>query len=87
MGKMTRRTMTRKERRVLDAKLRNMPMEETLVLMFGREAVAGGQVVYDEAQDLWIAPNPRHVGDGFGFVAVRRDKSWFCGVVPAGKFQ
>ncbi len=82
MSKMTRGT-----RRALAAKLQVASMDEALVLIFGRETVAAGHVVYDETEDLWIESDPHYTGDGFGFLAVARDKTWFRGVVPARHFQ
>ena len=46
-----------------------------------------GKAVYDAGEDLWIVADPKHTGPGFGFIAVRSDKSFFTGVVPARVFQ
>ena len=46
-----------------------------------------GIAVYDPEADLWIAPDPKYSGPGFGFIAVRPDKSFFTGVVPTGAFN
>ena len=64
--------------RELEERLRLMPMERFLVMCFGPDP----EVVYDADADLWIAPDPEHTGTGFGFMAIRRDKSFFKGVIP-----
>ena len=46
-----------------------------------------GKAIYDAGEDLWIVADPKHTGPGFGFIAVRSDKSFFTGVVPARVFQ
>lgn len=73
---------TVKKMRVLEARLRAMPMNLFLDRVFGP-----GKATYDPRADLWIAANPRHTGPGFGFIAIRRDKSCFCGVIPPGALQ
>lgn len=71
----------------LDVKLQEMGREEALAVVLGYEGTGDGELFYDENEDLWIAPNPYYPGEGFGFVAIRGDDTWFCGVVPPGKFQ
>lgn len=71
----------RQLREVEDA-LRAMPMEAFLDRLFGP-----GKAVYDPSADLWIVPDPKHTGSGFGFIAVRPDKSFFTGVIPEAKLQ
>jgi len=39
-----------------------------------------GNWLFDEAENLYIAANPKHQGPGFGFIAVRPDGSFFTGV-------
>lgn len=59
----------------LERRLMEMPMELFLERLFGP-----GTAVYEPSTDLWIAPDPFHRGAGFGFIAVRRDKSSFKGI-------
>ena len=66
----------------IEAALRAMPMEKFLDGVFGP-----GKAFYDPEADLWIVPDERHKGPGFGFTAVRPDKSFFTGVVPVGAFN
>lgn len=51
-------------------------------LMFGE-----GKWVFDEGENLYIAPNPKYEGPDFGFIAVRPDGSFFTGVRPRGVVQ
>jgi len=60
-----------------------MPIDRWLEKLCGPDHGA----VYDADQDLWIVPNPKHAGPGFGFIAIRSDRSWFTGVVPPEVFQ
>jgi len=71
-----------KQVRELNERLRAMPMEQFLDALFGP-----GNWFYDPAAHLWIAPDPKHCGPGFEFVAIREDKSHFCGVIPQEAFQ
>jgi hypothetical protein len=71
-----------KQARELDERLRAMPMERFLDALFG-----SGNWFYDPSAHLWIGPNSNHQGQGFGFMAIREDKSYFCGVIPQGAFQ
>ncbi len=73
---------TVKKLREVEARLRAMPMEDFLEGVFGP-----GKAVYDSGTDLWIVADPKHTGPGFGFIAVRRDKTWFCGVVQPDVLQ
>jgi hypothetical protein len=73
---------TVKKLREVEARLRAMPMDLFLDGVFGP-----GKAVYDPGTDLWIVADPKHTGPGFGFIAVRRDKSWFCGVVQPDVLQ
>lgn len=66
----------------LERQLAAMPMETFLARVFGP-----GEVVYDAATDLWIARDKKHRGPGFGFIAIRRDKSCFTGVIPTESLQ
>ena len=66
----------------VESRLRDMPMERFLDGVFG-----SGKAIYDAGEDLWIVADPKHTGPGFGFIAVRSDKSFFTGVVPARVFQ
>ena len=66
----------------VESRLRDMPMENFLDGVFGL-----GKAVYDAGEDLWIVADPKHTGPGFGCIAVRSDKSFFTGVVPARVFQ
>lgn len=68
--------------REVERRLRAMPMDRFLDAVFGP-----GQAAYDSTTDLWIVAHPRHVGPGFGFIAIRRDKSFFCGVIPPEALQ
>ena len=71
----------RQLREIEDA-LRAMPMEVFLDRVFGP-----GQAIYDAEAGLWIVRDRKHSGPGFGFVAVRPDKSFFTGVVPEVNLQ
>lgn len=73
---------TVKKLREVEARLRAMPMDLFLDGLFGP-----GKAVYDAGTDLWIVADPKYTGPGFGFIAVRRDKSWFCGVVQQDVLQ
>lgn len=66
----------------LEQRLAAMPMETFLARVFGP-----GKVVYDPATDLWIARDKKHRGPGFGFIAIRRGKSCFTGVIPTESLQ
>ncbi|MCX7382537.1 MAG: hypothetical protein NT133_14225 [Alphaproteobacteria bacterium] len=66
----------------VEERLRKAPMQPFLDALFGP-----GIAVYDPEADLWIAPDPKYSGPGFGFIAVRPDKSFFTGVVPTGAFN
>jgi hypothetical protein len=68
--------------REVEGRLRAMPMDRFLDALFGP-----GNAVYDANTGLWIAANPKHSGPGFGFMAIRRDKSFFCGVIPPEALQ
>jgi hypothetical protein len=71
-----------RELREAEERLRAMPMDRFLEALFGRNGA-----VYDRASDLWIARDPRYSGPGFGFMAIRRDKSFFRGVIPPEALQ
>lgn len=72
-----------KDIQALEDALRQLPIERWLEKLFGPDHGA----VYDASADLWIVPDPKHTGPGFGFIAIRRDRSWFRGVVPPEVFQ
>ena len=63
--------------------LRQMPIDCWIEKLLGPDHSA----VYDDDQDLWIVPDREHTGPGFGFIAIRSDRSWFTGVVPPEVFQ
>ncbi len=67
----------------LEDALRVVPIERFLEGCFGPDHGA----FYDAGEDLWIVPDPKHRGPGFGFIAIRNDRSWFSGVVPEEAFQ
>ena len=67
-------------RNVNGAALRDLP--SFLDASFG-----AGNWFYDQSEKLYIARDPKHGGNGFGFFAIRPDGSWFKGVVPEGRFQ
>ena len=69
--------------RELEAALRAIPIERFLEGCFGADHGA----FYDAREDLWIVPNRSYHGSGFAFTAIRSDRSWFAGVVPAKVFQ
>ena len=71
------------EIRALEDALREVPREHLIEQLYGPDHGA----FYDEGEDLWIVPDPKHRGPGFGFIAIRSDRSWFGGVVPPGAFQ
>jgi hypothetical protein len=71
-----------RELREVEQRLRAMPMDHFLEALFGPNGA-----VYDTASDLWIAPDPKYSGPGFGFMAIRRDKSFFRGVIPPEALQ
>ena len=67
----------------LEDALRKVPREHLIEQLYGPDHGA----FYDAGEDLWIVPNPKHKGPGFGFIAIRSDRSWFGGVVPPKVFQ
>lgn len=71
------------EIRALEDALREVPREYLIEQLYGPDHGA----FYDKGEDLWIVPDPKHRGPGFGFIAIRSDRSWFGGVVPPGAFQ
>ena len=71
------------EIRALEDALRKVPREHLIEQLYGPDHGA----FYDAREDLWIVPDPKHQGPGFGFIAIRSDRSWFGGVVPPGVFQ
>jgi len=71
------------EIRALEDALRKVPREHLIEQLYGPDHGA----FYDAGEDLWIVPDPKHQGPGFGFIAIRSDRSWFGGVVPPGVFQ
>jgi len=74
--------VTVRQMREVEDRLRAMPMDLFLERVFGP-----GKATYDERSDLWIVPDTKHKGSAFGFIAIRRDKSFFRGVVPPGTLQ
>lgn len=46
-----------------------------------------GNWKYDEAEDLYIARDPNYKGEGFGFIAVKSDGTYFTGVRPNNVLQ
>ena len=71
------------EVRALEEALCRVPIERFLDELFGPDHSA----FYDEGEDLWIVPDRKHQGPGFGFIAIRSDRSWFTGVVKPEAFQ
>jgi hypothetical protein len=71
------------EIRDLEEALRQVPREQLIAKLYGPDHGA----FYDKGEDLWIVPDPKHHGPGFGFIAIRSDLSWFSGVVPPEAFQ
>lgn len=71
------------EIRALEDALRKVPREHLIEQLYGPDHGA----FYDAGEDLWIVPNPKHKGPGFGFIAIRSGRSWFGGVVPPKVFQ
>lgn len=69
--------------KALEDALREVPIEHLIERLYGPDHGA----FYDKGEDLWIVPDPKHRGPGFGFIAIRSDRSWFGGVVPPGVFQ
>ena len=67
----------------LEDALREVPMETFLKATFGPDHGA----FYDARDDLWIVPDPKHRGPGFGFIAFRSDRSWFKGCIPEEVLQ
>jgi hypothetical protein len=70
------------ELREVEARLRAMPMQDFLDSLFGP-----GRYTYDPVADLWIVADRHYDGPGFGFMAIRRDKSFFRGVIPPKALQ
>ncbi len=70
------------EVRAIEERLCAMPMERFLDRLFGP-----GRWVHDPEANLWIGADPHHRGPGFGFMAIREDRSFFTGVVPEKAFQ
>ncbi len=56
---------------------RDIPMDAFCDNIFGKN-----NWLHDKERDLWITKNPHHEGEGFGYIAVRQDKTWFTGVMP-----
>ena len=71
------------EIRALEEALRAVPIEYLLAELYGPDHGA----FYDAGEDLWIVPDPKHHGPGFGFIAIRSDRSWFTGVVKPEVLQ
>ena len=71
------------EIQALEEALRKVPREQLIEQLHGPDHGA----FYDAGEDLWIVPDPKHQGPGFGFIAIRSDLSWFGGVVPPEVFQ
>ncbi len=69
--------------RRIEAALRKIPIERFLEGCFGPDHGA----FHDAGEDLWIVPDRSYQGPGFAFMAIRSDRSWFTGVVPAEVFQ
>jgi hypothetical protein len=67
----------------IEEALRKTPINYLLEELYGPDHGA----FYDEGEDLWIVPDTKHVGPGFGFIALRSDRSWFAGVVNPKAFQ
>jgi hypothetical protein len=68
------------EARALSDSIRDMPMDAFCDDMFGK-----GNWTHDSERGLWVTKNPHHQGEGYGYIAVRPDKTWFTGVVPPGQ--
>lgn len=71
------------EIRALEEALCKLPREYLIEQLYGPDHGA----FYDAGEDLWIVPDRKHQGPGFGFIAIRSDLSWFGGVVPPEAFQ
>lgn len=71
------------EVRALEEALREVPIERLLAGLYGPDHGA----FHDEGKDLWIVPDRRHHGPGFGFIAICSDRSWFAGVVKPEAVQ
>lgn len=71
--------VTVKQMREVEDRLRAMPMALFLDRVFGP-----GKAVYEPETDLWLVPDPQHKGPGYGFIAIRRDKSFLLGVAYCG---
>lgn len=68
------------EARAINDSIRDMPMDVFCDGIFGK-----GNWTHDSGQNLWIAKNPQHRGEGYGYIAVRPDKTWFTGVIPSDR--
>jgi hypothetical protein len=71
-----------RELREIEERLRALPMDRFLQALFGPNGA-----VYDSASDLWIAPDQKYSGPGFGFMAIRRDRSFLRGVISLEALQ
>jgi hypothetical protein len=40
---------------------------------------------YYPDDDVWVAPDARHIGPGHGYCIVQRDGTWFTAVLPEAK--
>ncbi len=49
--------------------------------------LSSGTRGYPGEHDAIIGGDPKHHGPGFGFIAIRSDRSWFTGVVKPEAFQ
>lgn len=68
------------EARAISDSIRDMPMDVFCDGIFGK-----GNWTHDVEENLWITKNPQHRGEGYGYIAVRPDKTWFTGVVPTDR--
>jgi hypothetical protein len=72
------RTLTDRQLKALGRRLRtDAGMAELMDATFGSDGW-----VYEAPDDLWIAPDPKHEGEGRGFYVVRRGGNWIKSVLP-----
>jgi hypothetical protein len=72
------RTLTDRQLKALGKRLHtDAGMAELMNATFGSHGW-----VYEPPDDLWIAPDPKHEGEGRSFYVVRRGGDWIKSVLP-----
>ena len=72
------RTLTDRQLKALGKRLHtDAGMAELMDATFGSDGW-----VYEAPDDLWIAPDPKHEGEGRSFYLVRRGGDWIKSMLP-----